>query len=162
MAQAKVAVDNLPLIPGARIAIVQSKWYREYTDTVVARCSDILQGLGAELIELSVVPGSLEIPLAARTILRSGKGFEALVAVGVVLKGETLHFDVVVDQCCNGLSRVMFEEDTPIIMEIIPALNLDQIVARCSDNEFNKGIEAASAAAEIISWRRGYGLTLVG
>lgn len=156
MALIEDRATELPKIPGAKVAIVQSRWYSEYTDLVVSKCSQVLIQAGAVLVEHTVVPGSLEIPLAARKILRSGKGFEALVAVGVVLKGETLHFEVVVNECARGLSQVSFEEDTPVINEVIPAMSLEQVIARCSDNFHNKGLEAARAAVETIGWRRSY------
>jgi 6,7-dimethyl-8-ribityllumazine synthase len=70
------------------------------------------------------------------------------------MKGETLHFDMIVDECTRGLGQVMLQYDTPIILEVIPIMNIEQLQERCGDNDFNKGIEAALATADMIAWRR--------
>jgi 6,7-dimethyl-8-ribityllumazine synthase len=150
---------SLPSIPGAKIAILSTKWYRSEVDRMVGKCMETLALTGCDEPDLHVLPGCVELPLAARRVLRSGKrrsakGYEALITFGIVLKGETYHFEMIVDDCMRGLSRVMFEEDTPIIVEVLPVLSLEQAIARSGDDECNKGIEAAAAAAEIIHWRR--------
>ena len=70
------------------------------------------------------------------------------------MKGETYHFDMIMNMCVEGFTKVMHEENTPIIMEVIPIANMDQLEARSQDNAFNKGVEAAIATAELIDWRR--------
>jgi 6,7-dimethyl-8-ribityllumazine synthase len=70
------------------------------------------------------------------------------------MKGDTYHFEMISNECIRGLGEVMLSENVPIIVEVIPVTNLEQLVARSRDDRFNKGIEAALAAAEIIEWRR--------
>lgn len=143
---------NLPDIDDARIAIVQSKWYHEYTDLMVDKCTEILRSCNAE-VEHHVLPGALELPLACQGLARTRR-YDAIVCIGVILNGETRHFDMVVDEVGRGLGQVMLNEDVPVIVEVIPAETVDQVVARTSDDEYNKGISAGVAACETISWRR--------
>ena len=150
--QSKIDTTNLPDIDGATIAIVQSKWYHEHTDLMVSKCIEILASCKAEA-EHHVLPGALELPLACQGLARTGR-YDAIVCIGVVLNGETRHFDMVVDEVSRGLGQVMLNEDIPVIVEVIPADTMEQVIARTADDDFNKGIEAGVAACEIVSWRR--------
>jgi len=152
--QHNYSAKNLPAIDGAVIGILQSKWHREYTDVMVRKCVELLRSASAAEPERHVLPGSLELPLAARHLLRRGKRYDALIAFGAIIKGDTFHFEMVLDMCSHGLNQVMLEENVPIIVEVLPVMNVEQLAARSGDNDQNKGIEAALAAAETISWRR--------
>lgn len=145
---------EIPLIPSAKIAIVQSKWYREYTDLMVSKAVALLKQAQAAEPEIHVVSGCLEIPLTAQRLARSGNGYEAIIALGIVVKGETLHFEMIINECIRGIGHVMLGEDIPIIVEVLPVLSIDHAKARSADDEFNKGIEAAVATAETVAWRR--------
>jgi len=70
------------------------------------------------------------------------------------MKGETYHFDMIMNMCADGFNKVMLSEGVPIIMEVVPVSDVAQLIARSGDDNFNKGIEAAIAAARIIDWRR--------
>ncbi len=146
-------IKSLIRIDGARIAILQSKWYREYTDKMVSRCVELLKKAGALEPEIHILPGSLELPLAAKTLAEKG-GYEAFILLGAVVKGETFHFELVMEGCSGGASRISLDYGIPCIMEVLPCTNIDQLARRCAPDEFNKGIEAAAAAIEIISWIR--------
>ena len=150
------SIAEIPQVPGAKIALLQSKWYRELTDVMIAKCRTLLLQAGCAEPEVHVVSGSLEIPLAAQRLARSGRGYEALIAFGIIVKGETLHFEMIVGECMRGLGQVMLQEDIPILVEILPVLKIEHAAARCADDEFNKGIEAAVVAVETIAWRRGH------
>lgn len=155
--QVKLDPKSIPSIPGARVAILQAKWYREQIDMMVAKCVSILRTADCPEPEHHILPGSLELPLAARYLIRNAtkdKPYDAIVCFGAIMKGETYHFDMIMDECTRGLGQVMLSEDVPIIIEVIPVSTVDQLVARSKDDEFNKGIEAALATAEIIDWRR--------
>jgi len=145
---------SLPQISGATIAILQSKWHREHTDRMVTKCVELLKSAGAAEPEIHILPGSIELPLAARRLVRRGKKYDAIIVFGAIVKGDTFHFEMVMNMCAQGLNQVMLEEDVPIINEVLPVTNIDQLIARTGDNEHNKGLEAAIAAAEVISWRR--------
>ncbi len=155
----KIEIDqkDILLIPDARIAILQSKWYREYVDNMVSACISVLKRAQCLPPEHHILPGSLELPLAAQTLIRSAQRnarYDALICFGSIMKGETHHFDMIMNECARGLGAVMLAEDTPIIVEVLPVASMEQLIARTSNDKFNKGIEAAIAAAEVIHWRR--------
>lgn len=154
MAQEEYDIGSLPKVPGAKVAIIQSKWHRQYSDVLVKKCQATLAVAEVEESEVHLLPGCFELPLAAKKLADTDRSLEAIIAFGIILKGDTYHFEMVLNECVRGLGRVMLEEDIPIINEILPATNEEQLVARCSDDNFNKGIEAAGAAVEVISWRR--------
>jgi 6,7-dimethyl-8-ribityllumazine synthase len=151
--QHSYASQKIPTIAGANIAILQSKWHKEHTDVMLRKCVELLKSAGAKEPEVHVLPGALELPLAAQRLLRTRKKYDALIAIGAIIKGDTFHFEMVMNMCMDGLNRVMLAEDVPIIVEVLPVSSLDQLLARCGDNDQNKGLEAAIAAAEIICWR---------
>ncbi len=151
--QHAIDLPALPEIPGARIAIVQGRWYHEHTDTMVEHALSVLAQAGVEAVDRHVVPGCYEIPLACATIARLG-GLEAIIAIGAVIKGETHHFDQIVDHVTHGLLRVALDHDVPILNEVLGCAGVEQLIARSGDDAFNKGIEAAVAAVEMIAWRR--------
>jgi 6,7-dimethyl-8-ribityllumazine synthase len=154
MAQVSYSSSHIPKLDGGRTAIIISKWYREYTDAMVTRCLEILKAANCEEPKVHVVPGSLEIPLAAKRLAESDPRLECIIVFGVILKGDTYHFEMVKDLANSGIERVMFENDIPIINEIIPVDSLDYIKARCGNDDKNKGLEAGLAAVEIMKWRR--------
>lgn len=154
MAQTSYATTQVPFVENARTAIIISKWYREFTEQMVKKCLGVLQQAGCTQPQVHVVPGSLEIPLAAKRLVENDPSLESIIVFGVILKGDTYHFEMVKDLANSGIERVMFEHDIPIINEIIPVDTLEYIKARCADDDKNKGLEAGLAAVEIMAWRR--------
>jgi 6,7-dimethyl-8-ribityllumazine synthase len=156
----KVDLSTLPPIdkPG-RIAILKSKWYPEVVNNLSAACQAVLSQYGYSQVEEHTLPGSLEIPLAARDLLALDKKHEidAVICFGVIVKGETLHFEMISNECMRGLGEVMHEFRRPVVVEILPVFELAHAQARAADDEFNKGIEAAAAAIEMVAWRRSVG-----
>lgn len=151
----KTNISNaLIKLPDARIVIIQSKWHRDLTDKMVSRCIATLAEAGCRAPAVHVLPGALELPLAARRLMHREPSLEAVIAFGVIVKGETDHYEVVRDQCMSGFSAVMLETDIPIINEVLPVLDLKHVLTRAGDDQFNKGLEAAIAALELIEWRR--------
>jgi 6,7-dimethyl-8-ribityllumazine synthase len=147
------ATTDLPKIPGARIAILQSKWYREYTDLMTRKCLAVLAQAGCDTVDVHILPGSVEMPLAARRLARKTT-YDAIICLSIIMKGDTFHFEMITTETMRGLGQVMLEDDVPVIVEILPVTSMEQVVARCSDDDNNKGIEAALAAIEIITWQK--------
>lgn len=145
---------DLPEIQDAQIAILQSSWYSGYSDTLVRHCKELLSQTKCREPVLHQLPGAMELPFAARTVAHRNPRLEAIIIFGIIIRGETAHFDMIVDLCTRGFERVMYEEDVPLIIELLPVENEDQAKARCADNDSNKGREAATAAAKMIEWRR--------
>ena len=154
MAQTSYATTQVPRVDGARTAILISKWHREFTEAMAKKCLGVLQQAGCAQPKVHVVPGSLEIPLAAKRLVENDPSLESIIVFGVILKGDTYHFEMVKDLANSGIERVMFEYDIPIINEIIPVDTLEYVKARCADDDKNKGLEAGLAAVEIMAWRR--------
>lgn len=160
MAKTVVDLSGLPPIenPG-RIAILQSKWYPEIVTSMSGACERVLRDLGYSRVEMHTLPGSLELPLAAADLLATdGAGdLDAVICFGVILKGETLHFEMITNECMRGLGAVSLQYRRPVVVEVLPVLDIEHARARAGDDEFNKGYEAAAAAIEMIHWRRTLG-----
>lgn len=145
---------EVPRIDGARVEILQASWHRQYTDCMVGPCSALLREVGCGTLTTHIIPGSLELPLAALTLLERHKDIEAIIAFGIIVKGDTYHFELVANESARGLCEVMLRYQVPIIIEVLPVYDIAQADARSRDDEQNKGREAARAAAQMISWRR--------
>jgi 6,7-dimethyl-8-ribityllumazine synthase len=128
-------------------------------------CREVLEDAGYSLIDEYTLPGCLEIPLAARDLLArevedgevEKNKIDAIVCFGIIVKGDTLHFEMISEESMRGLGSVMHDFRRPILVEILPVFDMQQAIDRSSDDEFNKGIEAAVAAIEVVSWRRSIG-----
>ncbi len=162
--KAKVDISNLPKVtnPG-RICILKSKWHLQYVQSMANACSAVLEDAGYTQIDEHTLPGCLEIPLAARDLLaedasnmdnNGANKIDAIICFGIIVKGDTLHFEMISEESMRGLGSVMHDFRRPILVEILPVFEMQQAIDRSSDDEFNKGIEAAVAAIEMVAWRR--------
>lgn len=139
---------------GRRFGIVASRT----NDIVVSRlldgALDALRRLGAseDAVTVVKVPGSWEIPLALRDLGKVG-GFDALVALGAVIRGGTPHFDYVATEVAKGVFQVGLELDLPITFGVLTCDSLEQALERSGAKGGNKGFEAATAAVELADLR---------
>lgn len=160
MARTVVDLSQLPAIarPG-RIAILQSKWYPDIVRSMSAVCEAVLREAGYQRVEVHTLPGSLELPLAAADLLATDEAgdLDALICFGVIVKGETLHFEMITHECMRGLGAVGLQYRRPVVVEVLPVLDIEHARARAGDDEYNKGNEAAAAALEMIHWRQSVG-----
>lgn len=126
---------------------------------MASACVEVLTQYGYKKIEQHTLPGSLELPLAARDLLSLDEKNEidAIVCFGVIVKGDTLHFEMISNECMRGLGDVMHEFRRPIVVEVLPVFDIAHAQARAADDEFNKGIEAAACAIEMVAWRQNLG-----
>jgi 6,7-dimethyl-8-ribityllumazine synthase len=149
---------KIPRIEGAKIAILKSRWYPDVVESLADACRTALKKAGCSSVSEHTLPGVFELPFAVHHLVRKiGQRFDAIICLGVVLKGDTFHFEMITPEVFSGLARLSLEIDIPILVEILPVLELGHAVERAGKNEFNKGLAAASAAAEIIAWRRSAG-----
>lgn len=156
MLAAQADISELPQIPDASTAILKSSWSPEVVDAMAAKCADLLISLGGHAPEQHTIPGSLELPFAAQCLIESkASPLDAVICFGVVLKGATLHFEMVSHAVTQGLLDVSLRTSTPILNEVLAVVDLNDAAERSRDDHYNKGIEAAAAAARIIAWRRG-------
>jgi 6,7-dimethyl-8-ribityllumazine synthase len=134
------------------IAIVTAPFYQSIINGLYQGAETYLtqQSYNVERID---VPGALEIPLACQLLAQSNK-YHGIVALGAVIRGETAHFDHVCEQSARGILDVSLKHNFPIGNGIITVENEAQAIARSSDNEKNKGYEAAVAAIELLKLKQ--------
>ena len=135
---------------GRRFAVVASRFNSRIGDQLVAGALECLRRHGVEPgdIQLVRVPGAWEIPQAAEEIAAAGK-VDALVAVGVVIRGETPHFDYICSACSQGLARVAERHRLPVGFGVLTCDTSEQAQERAGGKAGNKGWEAAVAALEM-------------
>ena len=137
---------------GKSFAIVVSRFNAFITERLLQGALDGLKRTGArsEDIEIMRVPGSFELPLAARTLAESGK-FDAIICLGCLLRGETAHYDVIVNECARGIGQSAQETGVPHAFGVLTCDTLEQAIDRAGLKMGNKGFEAALTAVEMAS-----------
>ena len=137
-------------LPNAKVVIISSSWHLDICNDLIAGARRALDAALVKNIEVQYVPGSFEIPLAAQYAFE--KGFDAVVAVGLVLKGETPHFDYVCQGVTQGVIDVSLKYAKPIGYGVLMCDDLDQAIARCGrpHSKEDKGYDSAIAALELL------------
>jgi len=137
-------------LPNAKVAIISSSWHLDICNDLIAGARRALDAAQVNNIEVQYVPGSFEIPLAAQYAFE--KGFDAVVAVGLVLKGETPHFDYVCQGVTQGVIDVSLKYAKPIGYGVLMCDDLGQAIARCGrpHSKEDKGYDSAIAALELL------------
>jgi 6,7-dimethyl-8-ribityllumazine synthase len=140
---------------GKRFAIVVSRFNAFITERLLQGALDGLKRTGARSgdIEIMRVPGSFELPMAARTLAGSGK-FDAVICLGCLLRGETAHYDVIVNECARGIGQSAQETGVPHAFGVLTCDTLEQAIDRAGLKMGNKGFEAALAAVEMASLKK--------
>lgn len=135
---------------GLKVSLVASRFNDFITRRLVEGCLDALKrnGVADEDTELVYVPGSFEIPLAARRMAASGK-YDAVVTLGAVIRGATSHFDYVAGQVARGVSTASADTGVPIIFGVITTETIEQAIERAGTRLTNRGFEAGMAAIEM-------------
>jgi 6,7-dimethyl-8-ribityllumazine synthase len=141
---------------GMRFALVVSRFNSFITDRLLAGAVDALEASGADTDDILVVhvPGSFEIPLAAKKIAEAGRT-DALIAIGCVLRGETAHFDYVANEVARGVQLAQLDTGVPIIFCVLTCDTLEQAIDRAGLKSGNKGYEAGLAAVEMANLAKG-------
>ena len=111
---------------------------------------EIRLGIRADHIDRFSVPGCFEIPLVAKRLARA-KRYDALIALGAVIRGETHHFDLVANECARGIMQVSLDENVPIFFEVLATYNRRDALRRAANDKFNKGLEAAQSALQLLA-----------
>jgi len=137
---------------GLRFALIVSRWNGEFTSRLEAGARrGLAQARVAETdIETFRVPGAFELPFAALAAATTGR-FDAIIALGVVIRGETPHFDYVAGEAATGLRQASMQSGVPVMFGVITADTVEQTLARCGDGENNKGFEAALSAIDMVN-----------
>ena len=131
---------------GLTIGIVQARFNEDITNALFDACHAELIKLGvdANSIDHITVPGALEVPLALQTLANRGE-YDALIALGCIIRGETYHFELVANESGAGVTRIGLDYDLPIANAILTTENMEQAIARQTE----KGVDAARVAVEM-------------
>lgn len=146
-----------PIAPAAgeftatRVALLATRWNVEVLDALLAgarRALKVWDVRDAHVAEFRA-PGAYELPLAAQALLNGGK-FDAVVALGAVIRGDTPHFEYVAGECARGLMDVQLKTGKPVAFGVLTVNTPEQATARCGPGDDNKGYEAVCAALDMI------------
>jgi 6,7-dimethyl-8-ribityllumazine synthase len=137
---------------GRRIGIVASEFNEPVTVKLVEGALACLakHEVGDGGVDLAWVPGAFELPLVARAMASSG-GYDAVVCLGTVIRGETAHFQLVAEQAARGIAEVAMSTDVPVAFGVLATETLEQALERAGGRHGNKGWDAAAAALEMAS-----------
>jgi 6,7-dimethyl-8-ribityllumazine synthase len=135
------------------VTILVASWHPEIADALLAGAERSLKAAGNDVYSIIKVPGAFELPLAAKWAIEDGA--DVVIALGVVIKGETPHFDFVCDAATTGLTKVQLDTDTPIGFGLLTVDNMEQALARAGlpTSKEDKGAEAVEAAISMAMLR---------
>ncbi len=144
------------LVRDSRIVLLVSRFNSFVVESLLSGAIDTLKRHGAEERDLEIVrvPGAYEMPIAAQRLAAS-KRFDAIIALGAVIRGGTPHFEYVAGECTRGLSSVSLKYDIPVAFGVLTVDTIEQAIERAGTKAGNKGAEAAMSAIEMISLLRG-------
>ncbi len=147
-----IAIEGDLSAEGMRFAIVVARWNAVITDRLLQGALDALLRSGADstMIQIVRVPGAWEIPSAARTLAES-KRFAAIITLGVLLRGETAHYEAIYTEVARGIGQSQQETGVPHAFGVLTCETLEQALDRAGLKAGNKGFEAAIAAIEMAS-----------
>jgi len=154
-------MENIRTIEGElvardlRFAIVAARFNDFVVEALVRGAVDALRRHGAaeKLIELVRVPGCYDMPLVARR-LAATRRYDAIIALGVVIRGQTAHFDFVAGECASGLARASQDSGVPVAFGVLTTETLEQAIDRAGAKAGNKGADAAVSAIEMVNLLR--------
>ena len=133
---------------GLNFAILVARFNSAITEKLLAGASEALTKAGAKSQEVFYVPGAFELPFAAKKLAERGD-FDAIVALGAVIRGETPHFDYVAGEAARGLQQAALDTGVPIAFGVLTTDNREQAEARAGGAAGNKGFDAAMTAVEM-------------
>lgn len=141
--------------PDFRIGVLASRFNQFIVDQLVSGAHDALERHGVAPSEQTLiwVPGAFELPLLADRMARTG-AFDALIALGAVIRGGTPHFEYVAGECARGLNRVALDHGIPIAFGVLTTDTIEQAVERAGTGAGNKGFDAAMTALEMVATLR--------
>jgi len=138
-----------------KFGLVASRFNSFITEKLLEGAVDALRRHGAADADLEIVwcPGAFELPLAVQAMADSGK-YDAIIALGCVIRGGTPHFDYVAGECVKGLSHVMMKKNIPVAFGVLTVDSIEQAIERAGTKAGNKGVEAALSVVEMVNLLR--------
>jgi 6,7-dimethyl-8-ribityllumazine synthase len=145
-------VDGDLIARGARFGVVLARFNAFIGERLLEAALDALVRHGVESADVDVVrvPGALEIPLTLKT-LAAAKKYDALIALGAVIRGATPHFEYVAGECAKGVAQVALQFDIPVAFGVLTVDTLEQAIVRAGSKGGNKGADAAMTAIEMVN-----------
>jgi 6,7-dimethyl-8-ribityllumazine synthase len=142
---------------GLKIGIVISRFNEAIGKELLHGARNILfrQGISEEDVDVAWVPGAFEIPLAAKLMAESGN-YQAIICLGVVIRGATSHFEYVAGQAASGIASAALSTGVPVTFGVLTTENIEQAIERAGSKAGNKGAEAATAAIEMANLLRAF------
>ncbi len=140
---------------GIKIGIVAARFNEFIVSKLVSGAQDALvrHGVADDDIALAWVPGAFEIPLAAKRMAESGK-YDAVIALGAVIRGATSHYDFVCSEVSKGVANVALASDVPVMFGVLTTDTIEQAIERAGTKAGNKGAECAQGAIEMVNLLR--------
>lgn len=137
---------------GIKIGIVCARFNDFIVSKLLSGCEDTLLRHGVQPDEIAVawVPGAFEIPLIASKMAKSGR-FDAVIALGAVIRGSTTHYDYVCSEVSKGIANVALNSGIPVMFGVITTENIEQAIERSGSKAGNKGSECAQGAIEMVN-----------
>ena len=147
----KIFEGNL-VAEGARIGVVCARFNEFIVSKLLSGCEDGLLRHGVKPDDISVawVPGAFEIPLITSKMAKSGK-YDAVIALGAVIRGSTSHYDYVCNEVSKGIAAVALESDIPVMFGVLTTDTIEQAIERADTKAGNKGSECAQGAIEMVN-----------
>ncbi len=135
-----------------KIGIVASRFNEFIVNKLVGGAEDglVRHGVDSDNIDLAWVPGAFEIPLIAAKMAKSGK-YDAVIAVGAVIRGSTSHYDYVCAEVSKGIATVSLNSDIPVLFGVLTTDTIEQAIERAGSKAGNKGYDCALSAVEMIN-----------
>ncbi|MCC8456314.1 6,7-dimethyl-8-ribityllumazine synthase [Photorhabdus luminescens] len=146
-------IKGVVAAPQARVAIAIARFNNFINDSLLGGAIDALERIGqvaSENITVVWVPGAYELPLAVKTLVETRK-YDAVVALGTVIRGGTAHFEYVAGECSSGLSNVAMSSEIPVAFGVLTTESIEQAIERAGTKAGNKGAEAALTALEMVN-----------
>jgi 6,7-dimethyl-8-ribityllumazine synthase len=146
---------GLALDSAAKIGVICTRFNSFIVDHLETGCIDMLERSSSAAIEVDIlkVPGAFELPVVAKKMAGSNS-YDAIIALGAVIRGATPHFEQVAGACSNGLSAVAMDSGVPVIFGVLTVDTIEQAIERAGTKAGNKGAEAAATAIEMINLMR--------
>jgi 6,7-dimethyl-8-ribityllumazine synthase len=145
-------IDGDLQVRGARFGIVLGRFNGFIGERLLEGALDTLARHGADPTAVDVVrvPGAFEMPLALKT-MAAGKKYDALIALGAVIRGSTPHFEYVAGECTKGIAQVGLQYDLPVAFGVLTTDSIEQAIERAGTKAGNKGVDAALSAIEMVN-----------
>ena len=147
--EGKLVAENI------KVGVVAARFNDFIVSKLVGGCEDALlrRGVRPEDIDLAWVPGAFEIPLIASKMAKSGK-YDAVIALGAVIRGSTSHYDYVCSEVSKGVAAVAMNSDIPVMFGVLTTDTIEQAIERAGSKAGNKGAECAQGAIEMVNLLR--------